>query len=93
MRYSNFAVVAICAVSLTTFAGTQTEETKSMSEGNKIETSNPNTKIAAISAEGNTTNRQHPAASQKKTSSAGSVKTTDNVQGLAPTDRRYRYHD
>jgi len=93
MRFSNIVVIATCAISIAALAGTKTEETKPKSEDTKIEMNKPNTKLTALSAEGNTSNRQNSSTSQQNVSTIGSVKATDNVQGLAPTDRHYRYND
>ncbi len=60
MRFLTFAIAAICVISFTVFAASNSEETK-------------DTQIAANISSDQT--------------------QTDNVQGLATTDRRYRYHD
>jgi len=94
MRFSKIAIVAICAISLSTFAGTRAEETKSKRDEGKIEMDKSNTTIASLTAGGNASSSQNPTPKQNKTTKAGSEQTQgDNVQGLSTSDRRYRYHD
>ena len=94
MRYFSAAIIAIFAISATAFAGTKAEETKSKSEDTKIEMNKQNAKLAALSSSGNASASQTSTSNQNKTTKVGSEQTqSDNVQGLATSDRRYRYND
>jgi len=94
MRYFSAAIIAIFAISATAFAGTKAEETKAKSEDTKIEMNKQNAKLAALSSSGNASASQTSTSNQNKTTKVGSEQTqSDNVQGLATSDRRYRYND
>lgn len=90
MRFLTFAIGFICVISFTVFAASNSEDIKDA----KFDANESHIKIAAVSTEANTNPLRHATAGTRKNSSADSVKNqTNNVQGLATTDRRYRYYD
>lgn len=90
MRFSNIAIIAISALSFTALAGSKVDEPKVKSDDSRTESTKHNTKLAALTPAGT----QSSSMSHGKTAKPGAEPVQgDNVQGLATSDRRYRYHD
>ena len=87
MRVTSILAIVSCLVALPALAD------RSRDDAAKSKGDDKNIHVATAELDGASKERQASVISEKKAESEKAANFTDNVQGLAPSDRRYRVTD